>query len=153
MNITITLDEAMLRRVIAGLEALDGEPLRRLIGQAIIADGILPEARHTPPQSGKRQAFVSARQRRAFFAMLRSGAITVPYRRTGRLVAAWRPADPYTVTNDAPHADLVVGEKGKQAKYHAGTWKRVDEIAATVERGPAAFIAAGVVSEFISKTF
>lgn len=152
MNITITLDEAALRRVIAGLEELEGEPLRRLIGQAIIADGVLPEARNAPPQSGKRQAFVSARQRRAFFAMLRSGAITVPYRRTGRLVAAWRPTDPYTVVNDAPHADLVV-TKGKQAAYHRGNWPTEFDIAQTVDRGPAAFIAAGVVSEFISKTF
>lgn len=152
MNVTITVDEATLRHVIAGLEELEGEPLRRLIGQAIIADGILPEARNTPPQSGRRQAFVSAAQRRAFFAKLRSGAITVPYQRTGRLVAAWRPTDPYTVVNEAPYADLVVSRE-RQAAYHRGNWPTDQDIAAKVQDGPAAFIAAGVVSEFVARNF
>ena len=34
-----------------------------------------------PPQSSRPQPFVSARQRRGFFAKLRAGQIDVPYRR------------------------------------------------------------------------
>ncbi len=153
IDLTITVDEAKLRAIIAGLEALAGDPLRREIADAVGKQGVLAEGRNTPPQSGKRQAFVSPAQRRALFAKLRAGAIQVPYQRTGRLVAGWRQADPFTVINETPYADLVVGAKGKQSAYHAGNWKREDEIAETVEAGPAAFIAAGVVSEFVATRF
>ena len=77
-----------------------------------------------PPASGKSQPFVSARQRRWFFAALRSGGINVPYRRTGQLGRAWTSKKisqgEVQVVNATPYATWVQGRR--QAKYHKGIW-------------------------------
>src|SRR5581483_3089295 len=84
-----------------------------------------PEASHRP------QPFKSAKQRRGFFARLRSGAIQVPYRRRGAAggdLGSWRivqeqGAGRVSLVNSSPAAALLHSER-KQAKYHAQTgWK------------------------------
>lgn len=60
-----------------------------------------------PPRRG-RAVFASDRQRRGFFARLRSGAIHVPYVRTG---GGW------TVDHDADALRTVVGTRKAGARY------------------------------------
>ena len=147
---TITVDEAQLHRVIAALESLSSPAAAAFVADAVGREGVMPEARNAPPQSGKPMAFTSNAQRRAFFANLRSGAISVPYQRTGRLIAGWHQAGPFSVTNAVGYADLVV-TKGKQAAYHAGNWQTDADIAAKVERTTAEPIATGAIIEFAAK--
>lgn len=80
--------------------------------------------------------FVSARQRRAFFAMLRSGEIEVPYRRgmspgsetLGRRWAVETSNSGLTATvgNNVKYAEYVVGER--QASYHKGNWVKTSDV-------------------------
>lgn len=84
-----------------------------------------------PGASRKKQPFVSAKQRRYFFAALKSGEITVPYRRTFDLQDAWAftitdgGAD---ITNSSAHAAYTIN-KETQSGYHKGTWKTTEELA------------------------
>lgn len=96
--------------------------------------------RQYPRVSRRPQPFRTAKQRRAFFAMLQSGRIVVPYvrgsnPRSERLAQRWavsRSQDGLTVTvgNNASYASRVQGIAGQQSKYHSVTgWKRIDEVA------------------------
>lgn len=89
-----------------------------------------------PPTRKQRQLFKSDRQRRAFFAMLRSGEIDVPYRRgssgrSERLGSKWtiiKSGDSYRVVNNTSYGPFVMGT-ANQSLYHAGNWKTEREIA------------------------
>lgn len=83
----------------------------------------------SPPSRGTFRAnFTSARQRRAFFALLRRGLITVPYRRTGTLGRSWTTS----ITDAGTRLSGVIGTALSYAKYvqgagfqhpgHAGRW-------------------------------
>lgn len=106
------------------------------IGRDVVTFG-----RHYPsPPSGLKQPFVSAKQRRWFFSALRSGAITVPYRRTGTLYANWKyssiPGDTIfriEVYNNTPYRRYVQGRAGEQARIHRGRWNTHDEIEKAAE--------------------
>lgn len=78
-----------------------------------------------PAQSRKSQPFRTERSRRWFFWALRSGYISVPYNRTGRLANSWRAEkrgqSEWIIGNSAEYSSLVVGE-GRQATYHADNW-------------------------------
>jgi hypothetical protein len=72
-----------------------------------------------PPVRRRKVTFVSDKQRRAFFARLRSGEIEVPYRRgtspgSQTLGRRWhiRPSGQinHVLTNDASYAPLVHGD-------------------------------------------
>lgn len=85
----------------------------------------------------RKMVFVSDRQRRAFFAKLRSGEIEVPYRRgsspgSETLGRRWHiqpsGAIGHVLTNDASYAPLVHGADD-QASYHKGNWKTDEGIA------------------------
>lgn len=108
-----------------------------------------------PGQSHKKQPFKSAKSRRFFFAALRSGAITVPYRRTFALQDAWdwRPeGNGAMVFNAHPHADGVIGGPGRPRKwpYHIGNWPTETQLANQAE--PAARDAAEqAVVELVAK--
>jgi len=84
-----------------------------------------------PPQRNAPQPFKTDRQRRWFFWALRTGQITVPYQRTGRLANSWRARQEgwshWVLENSAAYAALVVG-RGKQAKYHEGHWWVAEDI-------------------------
>ena len=92
-----------------------------------------------PPQRRKKMRFTSAKQRRGFFAKLRSGAIQVPYRRgsspgSQTLGRKWRlvqEAKRVRVRNTAKYAPLVLSSE-KQAGYHRGNWKTDKDVAEQV---------------------
>ena len=126
LNDVVLLDDRLLDGAIDGVKAA-----------ALYVQG---EARRYPPVRRKRVAqYWTAKQRRFFFAALRRGEIDVPYRRglsprSERLMQRW--AVSYEnggrtaiVGNNASYAPLVHGLPGQQSLYHAGNWKRIDEIA------------------------
>lgn len=88
-----------------------------------------------PGKSTGTMTFVSDKQRRFFFAALRSGAIQVPYRRTGTLGRKWTSKVTFTdddvmgfVGNNAPYAPYVQGFD-TQARIHAGNWQTDQSVA------------------------
>lgn len=131
---------------VEGLEELIvrfGVDLEPALGAAAVA--IAAEAQDRiapyPGASRKPQPFRSAKQRRGFFARLRSGAIQVPYRRgsspgSQTLGRRWN-IQPQrlgaTLQNTASYAGLVHG-KAEQAKYHKGTWKTDEDVKESIER-------------------
>lgn len=92
-------------------------------------EAVVKIAKVYPGQSRKGQPFQSSKQRRFFFAALRSGQIGVPYRRTNQLANAWRVegtgagAD---VTNSSPHSVWTIAP---QTSYHKGNWPSEAQIA------------------------
>lgn len=87
------------------------------------------DAKTYPPASGKKQPFKTAKQRRWFFAALKRGEITVPYRRTRTLGRAWNRKISVSggrvvgvLGNPVAYAPYVM-ENAKQSRYHSGTWK------------------------------
>lgn len=115
------IDE-LIKAIVASLDV----PLRA-VSMAIAAeaqDRIAPY----PNPSGKPQAFKTVRQRRGFFAKLRSGQITVPYRRRGAgggVLGGWM-SEPTTtgarLRNTRPEAAFV--HSAQQARYFQGSgWK------------------------------
>lgn len=91
----------------------------------------LGEIPSNPPKSVRR-GFQSAKQRRWFFAALRSGAIEVPYRRTGTIgrtnfgeVRKLGNDIAGVIGNNTVYAPWVIssekiGNRGPQAKFHKG---------------------------------
>ena len=127
--------------------------LRRDVARAIQKDAVAPALAKYPTQQHKAQPFKSAGQRKYFFAALKKGAISVPYRRSGRLGIDWQAAednDGLTLTSTAPYSDLV-RTKGKQSAYHAGNWPTTDDIATEAEGGTAPLIAAATITELLQK--
>lgn len=149
--ITIHVNQADLQRVKAGLAALGGPELEREIADEVGRRVVMVAAQRYPGASGKPQPFVSAKQRRAFFAKLRSGEISVPYQRTNVLKQGWRQSGPFAVENTVRYADLVQGA-GRQARYHAGNWDTETEIAQESERSCVP-VALEAVMQFIRRYF
>lgn len=87
-----------------------------------------------PPPARKPYPFVSDRQRRYVMAAIRSGEITVPYRRSGQLgrsitgrVEELGGQVVGIIGTNLRAAPWVIGERatehgGPQARYHQGTW-------------------------------
>ena len=87
-----------------------------------------PKAR---PQA---QPFKSDKQQRFFFAALRDGRITVPYRRTGLLGRSWQMRVETTpsqvigiLANPTPYGPFVQAPPPQQAGYHQGNWRTTDD--------------------------
>jgi hypothetical protein len=118
---------------------LDGRSLERAMSaatKAAAAEGQDRIARYPRPRRRK-VTFASDRQRRGFFARLRSGQIEVPYRRgsspgSETLGRRWsiQPSGRFNhvLRNDASYAALVHGADD-QAAYHAGNWKTDEGLA------------------------
>ena len=124
-SIKLTIDG--LPEALRALNISEGE-MKAKAGRAA-ALAVLAVAKPYPGQSHKRQPFTSAKQRRYFFAALKSGAITVPYRRTGALQDAWDyslTGDGADVTNNHPHAAYTIAP---QVKFHKGNWPTEEKIA------------------------
>lgn len=134
--------------VLAKLARLNDADLARVIADAVVDEAVLPELAKYPAPSRAPQPFVSAKQRRYFFAALKEGSITVPYPRTGGLGKSFTKA-PFgggvNVTSTLGYADLVVGEK--QARYFKGNWPSVTDVAAKIEKDTAEVIATAKVLE------
>lgn len=113
---------AMLRRIEPAIDAsllAIGEEAR---------DRVAPY----PQASHKKQAFKTLKQRRGFFARLKSGQIKVPYPRSGDTLARWsqpvRTGKNVVLRNTSPHAKWTHGAK-TQTKYHAGNWQTDQDVA------------------------
>ena len=112
--------------------------------KAAAAEGQDRIARYPRPR--RRKVVMTDKQRRGFFARLRSGEIEVPYRRgsspgSETLGRRWHVrlsgAVSHVLTNDASYAPLVHGADD-QAAYHQGNWK-TDEGLADELRSDGAF--------------
>jgi len=132
--IRIRIDRQALHRITHAVLHIRDLPPQ--VAEELATRVVIPRLQDYPPPSGKPMVFTSARQRRAFFAKLRAGLITVPYRRTYRLKGSWtfarRGSDGGEVTPaGVSYAIYVQGNPG-QARYHRGTWSDVDIIAREV---------------------
>lgn len=74
-------------------------------------------------------SFVSDKQRRWFFAALRSGELNVPYKRTQELSKNWKTAGDgrlQFVYNETPYAGLVMGEGTQNQLLKKMGWKTME---------------------------
>lgn len=129
----ITIDASAAQRA---LSKLDDPAVKRDMAEAVADENVLPALSQAnyPPPSGKPMQFVSDKQRRGFFAKLRSGQIQVPYGRTGRTGASYTKqviADGVAVTSGLASAEYTRGPG--QAAYHRDTWQTHEEIAQSLE--------------------
>ena len=99
----------------------DIRPAIRAAAVAIAAEAQDRIAPYPAARRKKQAGQWSVKQRRAFFAKLRSGAIRVPYPRSGDTLARWRiesMSDGARLTNTSPHARWVHSDD--QTAYHRG---------------------------------
>lgn len=148
MTVTVTgVDE--VEKVFAKLTS---PAMPGVIAKRIATEVVLPKLAQYPPASRKKQPFVSPQQRKYFFASLKSGALVVPYRRSGALGKPdnWsqvQAGGTLTLTSKQKYSDLV-RTKSKQSKYHQGTWPTTEMIAAACSFD-AALVATAVLVETI----
>jgi hypothetical protein len=122
------------------IRKLDSIAKLREIGQVMRAAALHVKGKiaQYPARSSRPQPFVSDKQRRGFFAKLRSGEIEVPYRRgispgsetLGRKWATTLENGGLTavVGNNTSYAPLVQGP-GTQTAYHAMTgWQTTEQV-------------------------
>lgn len=94
---------------------------------------------YPPPPSNYRMVWKSERQRRWFFAALRSGQISVPYRRTGTLGRRWTtavtvsPAEIRGVVGNVTAYGPFVQSQESQANVHQGRWRTAERVAQEME--------------------
>lgn len=138
--------------LVSKLAQVTGPDLTRDIAQKVANEAVVPELAKEPMASGKKMQFTSGKQRAFVMAGIRSGAINVPYRRTGAIGISEQhtTGDGIEVTVPAPYSDLV-RTKGRQAKYHEGTWPTTDDIAAKIEGDTAELIGTAAVLEALEK--
>lgn len=125
-------------------------------GLAAAAVELAGEMKRYPPVRRGPQPFKTRKQQRAFFAMLKSGEIDVPYRRgmsrnSKKLGQSWttqasNQGFTQTVGTAVSYAKWVVGTS--QSGYHKQTgWKRVDVVAREFERRAVSIISARIARE------
>lgn len=146
--ISVKIDTSDLTSKLAQLST---PQLAQDIADAVATQAVIPEGAKYPAQSGRKRAFVSAKQRRFFFAALKRGSITVPYQRTGHLggSAVKQPfGGGVDVVWQAPYSEIVIGEK--QDRYF-DNWPNVTKIAQKIESDTAELIATAEVVKAIVK--
>lgn len=154
VDVKISVDaEAALR--VLGMSVEEG--LGNRIADAIAEEQVLPRGRKYPAPSRKKQPFKSAKQRRYFFAALRSGKITVPYVRTQGLAANTSKQrlglTGMAVKFTRPYAKFVIGDQDEQADYHKGTWTTVTGMAQEIEADAKTVgIAERIIQEVINRS-
>ncbi len=117
------------------INALVDAGLARDIAQAVADEAVIPELAKEPFRTpGKKMIFVSAKQRAFVIAAIRTGDIQVPYVRTGKIGMSEKhqTTNGVDVVVPAEYSDLV-RTKGKQARYHEGTWPTTEDIARELE--------------------
>ena len=120
---------------------------------AVADEAVIPELAKEPFRTpGKKMIFVSAKQRAFVIAAIRTGDIQVPYQRTGKIGETQKhvTTSGVDVVVPAPYSDLV-RTKGKQARYHEGTWPTTDEIAREIESDEAELIGTAYVMDALRK--
>ena len=147
---SVTITTTGIDTALRAIEAVQGPGIRRAVGVAVAELAVIPAVQPYPGRSGRKMAIKSPAMRRLIFAKVKRGEI--PYTRTYRLLQGWRfqGADTgATVTNVAPHAEVVVGEQ--QADYHKGTWKTVLEYARDVEATSAVRVGEAAAALYITR--
>ncbi len=132
---------------LAALDAVEARRVEKAITNKVADEIILPRLAKYPSPSGKKMEFKSERQRRFVMASIRSGAITVPYHRSGALGRSWvkQPLNGgMAIISRLAYAPYVVGD-GEQAAYHRGTWDQLETIAQDVESSVSDAATAAVV--------
>ena len=136
------------------LSQVTGPDLVRDIAQAVAKEAVEPELAKEPyrTQPYKKMQFVSAKQRAFVMAAIRTGDIQVPYRRTGQIGISEQHATTSGMDVVVPveYSDLV-RTKGKQAKFHEGTWPTDEDIALKIEGDTAELIGTAAVIEALEK--
>ncbi len=138
VDLSIKID---VKDALKALDSLDDPRLPARIAGRVAREVVLPRLMQYPPKSGKKQPFVSDKSRKYFFAALKTGAINVPYRRSGDLGRMWAQqpdSDGMTLTSGMPYSEMVLGPR--QAAYFKGTWPTTEQIARACE--PEAALAA-----------
>ncbi len=136
------------------LAQVTGPDLTRSIAQKVAKEAVEPELAkepfRTPPY--KKMQFVSNKQRAFVMAAIKDGRITVPYRRTGAIGISQQQQTTSGIDVIVPvaYSDLV-RTKGRQAKYHQGTWDDTETIAARLEGDIVEVIATAAVIEALDK--
>ena len=140
--------------VLRSIDQIGNADLARIIANAVADEAVIPEMAKEPFRTRpyKKMIFTSARQQAFVMAGIRSGAITVPYQRTGKIGMTTKTADGngVSVTDTAPYSDQV-RTAGKQAAYHAGLWPTDDDIAAKIEGDTAELIGTAAVIQALEK--
>ena len=149
---TLTFTITGVADAIDALDRVSAPGVPQEIAQRIAKEVVLPKLAQYPPASRAKQPFVSDKSRRYFFAALRSGALVVPYRRSGALGKPdnWSQTpsgDGLTLTSQMEYSDLV-RSKGRQANYFRGTWPTDVDIAESSEFD-ASLVATSVLVEII----
>ncbi len=132
---------------LAALDAVEARRAEKAITNKVADEIILPRLAKYPSPSGKKMQFVSERQRRFVMASIRSGAITVPYHRSGALGRSWvkQPLNGgMAIISRLAYAPYVVGD-GEQAAYHRGNWDQLSEMAESIDLEVQEAAAAAVV--------
>ena len=136
------------------LAQITGPDLTRDIAQAVAKEAVEPELAKEPfrTQPYKKMQFVSDKQRAFVMAAIRTGDIQVPYRRTGQIGISEQHATTsgMDVTVPVEYSDLV-RTKGKQAKFHEGTWEDTESIASRLEADIVEVIGTAAVIEALEK--
>ena len=120
---------------------------------AVADEAVIPELAKEPFRATrKRMIFTSAKQRAFVMAAIRTGDIEVPYRRTGNIGISVKHhgTNSIDVESTADYSDYV-RTKGKQARYHEGTWETTDTIAERLERDVVEVIATAHVVQALDK--
>lgn len=134
------------------LSDLTNDDLVRAVAEKVADDAVIPAFQTMPMASGKKMAFVSDKQRRFVMFAIRSGLITVPYRRTGKIGEAFKEPtlSGMDVSLPVAYSDMV-RTRGQQAKYHEGTWEDTETIAERIERDDAERIGEAAIIEALQK--
>lgn len=147
-NVTLNLSD-----LIAKINAIGTTDLQRTIAEAVAKEAVEPELAKEPFRATrKKMQFVSAKQRGFVISAIKRGDIQVPYRRTGQIGISEQHQTTAGIDVVVPveYSDLV-RTKGKQARYHEGTWPTTDEIAAQIEGDTAELIGTAAVLEALEK--
>lgn len=139
--------------LVSKIAQVTGPDLVRVISQAVAKEAVEPELAKEPFRTTpyKKMIFVSAKQRAFVMAAIRSGAITVPYRRTGAIgISEQHPTSSgMDVVVPVEYSDLV-RTRGKQAAYHQGLWPDDVSIAEKIESDTAELIGTAAVIEALN---
>lgn len=123
------------------------------IADAVATEAVQPELAKEPFRtSHPKMIFVSAKQRAFVMAGIRSGALQVPYVRTGQvgITEKHQTSNGVDVVVPAPYSDLV-RTKGMQAKYHEKLWEDTDAMSERLESTIVESVAEAAVIKALDK--
>jgi hypothetical protein len=146
IDVSVKIDTSAVQKV---LDAVADRRLARKMAEAVADEDVLPALRKYPPASGRKQQWVSERQRRFVMASIAQGSIQVPYHRSGRTGASYVKqgiSDGITVISGLASAEYTRGPD--QAAYFKGNWDTHEDIALALE-ADATLTATGVIVDTI----